>query len=203
MVMPRSLLVQLIVGLVLGIAIVFGVSSFSQPYTYQGSLIDPPVPSAEINLPSSDGTTFNLSEQHGKIVLLFFGYTHCPDVCPTTLYDFKRIKEKLGAQSDDFRFVFITVDPERDSIEHLGEYVTTFDPRFVGLSGERDDLQTVYQAYGVYAEKNDVGSAAGYLIDHTARVYVIDAQGNLRLTFPFGMDFEAMADDLVNLMDES
>lgn len=148
------------------------------------------------------GGEFTLSEQRGKVVLLFFGYTHCPDVCPTTLYDYKQIKERLGDDAAAVRFVFITVDPERDTRDLLQKYVTTFDPEFVALSDDRANLEPVYAAYGVYAEKNDVGSAAGYLIDHTARIYVIDPAGDLRLTFPFGMPAEAMAADVAHLLRE-
>ncbi len=198
----KKLLLQTLIGLTLGLAIVVGVSYFTQPYTYQGSLIDPPAPASDFTLSANAGTTFQLSEQHGKTVLVFFGYTHCPDVCPTTLYDFKQIKALLGNQADAIRFVFITVDPERDIIEMLGEFVTAFDSEFIALSGTLDELQPVYAAYGVYRQKNDVGSAAGYLMDHTARVYVIDPNGNLRLTFPFGMAPEAMAQDLAHLMKE-
>ncbi len=200
--MPKKLLLQLLIGLTLGFAIVAGAHFFNQPYTYQGSLIDPPAPASDFTLKTGAGTTFQLGEQHGKIVLLFFGYMHCPDVCPTTLYDFKQIKALLSEQADDIRFVFITVDPERDTLEMLTEFVTTFDPDFIGLSGERAELEPVYKAYGVYAEKKEVGSAAGYLMDHTARIYVIDPNGNLHLTFPFGMSPEAMVEDLTHLLKE-
>ncbi len=200
--MFRKLVFQLGIGLVIGLIIVAGYTWIARTYTYQGSLIDPPVPAADFSLPAGDGATFTLAEQRGKVVLLFFGYTHCPDVCPTTLYDFQKIKTRLGEQADAVRFVFITVDPERDTVDVLEEYVTTFDPDFVALSGDLDQLEAVWQAYGVFRQKQDIGSAGGYAMDHTARVYVIDAQGNLRLTFPFGMAAEAMADDLIHLLNE-
>ncbi|MBT3391109.1 MAG: SCO family protein [Chloroflexi bacterium] len=201
--MKIKLIVELGIGLLVGIVLVaIGAFVFKQPYTYQGSLIDPPAPTSDFTLKANGGTTFQLSEQHGKIVLLFFGYTRCPDVCPTTLYDFKQIKASLGEQADEIRFVFITVDPERDTIDLLGQFVTAFDSDFIALSGELDELQPVYAAYGVYRQKNDVGSAAGYLMDHTARVYVIDPNGNLRLTFPFGMAPEAMTEDIIHLLKE-
>jgi len=135
-------------------------------------------------------------------VLLFFGYTRCPDVCPTTLYDYKQIMQRLGGRSDLVRFVFVTVDAERDSLEHLGAYTEAFDPRIIALGGSPEALAAVYADYGVFIQKNDLGSAAGYLIDHTARVYVVDAAGDLRLTFPFGMEAEDMADDVSYLVGE-
>ncbi len=201
--MRASLFLQLGIGLIVGVVLaVVGVFVLEKPYTYQGSVIDPPSQAADFTLEATDGFVFRLAEQRGKVVLLFFGYTHCPDVCPTTLYDYKQIIEQLGRQVDDVQFVFVTVDPERDTLEHLAAYVTAFDPRILGLSGSPEALNEVYAHYGVYVEKKDVGSAAGYLVDHTARVYVIDRDGNLSLTFPFGMEAEAMAEDISHLLEE-
>jgi protein SCO1/2 len=136
------------------------------------------------------------------VVLLYFGYTFCPDVCPTTLYDLTRVKEALGEDSTDIVVAMITVDPERDTPEMLFNYVTTFDPAFIGLSDDIENLESMWSAYGVYRMLNDVESSAGYLVDHTARIYVIDRLGNLRMTFPFGMNWEGMADDLDHLLAE-
>ncbi len=201
--MTQKVSFQLVFGLIFGLALVaVGAFAFARPYTYQGSLIDPPLPAADFALDATDGSVFQLSEQRGKVVLLFFGYTRCPDVCPTTLYDFKQIIQSLGEQAQDVRFVFVTVDSQRDSLAHLGDYVQAFDPQITALSGSLEALEAVYADYGVFIQKNDLGSAAGYLIDHTARVYVIDADGNLSLTFPFGMEAEAMADDIAHLLEE-
>jgi protein SCO1/2 len=199
--MGKKLILQIIIGLGLGIAIAAGINYIAKPYAYQGSLIDPPSPAVDFSLGSGDGSTFQLKEQRGNVVLLFFGYTHCPDVCPTTLYDFKQIKARLGKLSEKVQFVFVTVDPERDTITHLNDYVTAFDPEFIALGGDYAELETVWSAFGVYREEKDVGSAGGYLVDHTARVYVIDLQGNLRLTFPFGMASEAMTKDVMQLLE--
>jgi len=165
-------------------------------------MIDPPAPAADFTLQAADGSTFRLSEQRGNVVLLFFGYTHCPDVCPTTLYDYKQVIQSLGEDADRVRFAFVTVDPERDTLDLLGAYVTAFDPHIVALSGSQEALDEVYDIFGVFYEKQDVGSAAGYLVDHTARVYVVDADSNLTLTFPFGMEADAMADDISHLLGE-
>jgi protein SCO1 len=171
-------------------------------YNYQGSIIDPPAPAPDFELTAADGKPFRLADHRGRIVLLYFGYTFCPDVCPTTLYDLTLVKEKLGEQSRDLVVAMISVDPERDPLPKLGEYVTTFDPVFYGLSGATETLASVWADYGVYVGVNEVEGASGYLIDHTARVYVVDRGGNLRLTFPFGMDWEAMAADLEYLLKE-
>lgn len=200
--MKSYLFLQLSIGLIVGLALaILGFYTLKTPYTYQGSLIDPPASAADFTLDASDGTAYQLSEQRGNIVLLFFGYTHCPDVCPTTLYDYKQIIQSLDSKAENVQFLFITVDPERDSLDHLAEYVSAFDPAILGLSGTPEALNEIYAHYGVFIEKKDVGSAAGYLVDHTARVYVINADGNLRLTFPFGMTAEAMAEDVEHLLD--
>lgn len=171
-------------------------------YTYQGSLIDPPIPAADFQLTDQHGQHFRLSEQRGKVVLIFFGYIHCPDVCPVTLSEFKQIKQRLGDQAEKVRFVFITVDPERDSTEKVRAHMANFDPSIVGLTGERSELEAVWSSYGVYQEKVDTGSATGYLVDHTARVYAIDRHGNWRLTYPFGMEVEKLEKDVAHLVRE-
>jgi protein SCO1/2 len=201
--MNKTLVYQLIIGLVIG-AVLFlvGNSIIDQPYQYQGSIIDPPVEAADFQLKSSDGSKFQLQNFRGKFVLLYFGYTFCPDVCPTTLYDLSRVKNNLGEKADDMVVAMITVDPERDALDTLGKYVTTFDPSFYGLSADIKTLEKVWADYGVYRDIREVAGSAGYLVDHTARIYVIDRQGRLRITFPFGMLWEGMADDLSHLLNE-
>lgn len=194
----------LIVGMIMGLVIAAsGWYLLKGDYTFQGSLIDPPVPAADIELTDQYGTLFRLSDQQGKIVLIFFGYTNCPDVCPVTLSDFMKIKQQLGEQAQNVKFVLITVDPERDGQEHLRKYLQRFDPNFIGLSGERADLERVWDDYGVYQEKKETGSAIGYLVDHTARVYAIDKNGNWRLTYPFGMETSKLIRDLKQLLKET
>jgi protein SCO1/2 len=188
-------------GVVIGLALVLvGWQALGANYTYQGTLIDPPVPATDFTLTDQNGGTFRLSDQRGKIVMVFFGFTHCTDVCPTTLANFKRIKERLGSQAQHVEFVFITVDPERDSPEALRLDLANFDPSFIGLTGTRAELEKVWKAYGVYQAKVDTGSAAGYSVDHTSITYLIDAQGNWRLTYPFGMETEKITSDLQHLI---
>jgi len=134
-------------------------------------------------------------------VVLFFGYTFCPDVCPLTLSEMVQVRRRLGARAARLRIVFITVDPERDSIERLRTYVGAFDPSVLGLTGDQDALARVREAYGVVAEKRIVpGTKAAYLIDHSAFVYVVDPEGRLRLMFPFGTSIDDMAHDLALLL---
>jgi len=192
----------LVVGAVLILAIIGVVYSLSKPYTFRGSVLEPLQLAPEIRLTNFDGQPFQLSEQRGKVVLIFFGYTSCPDVCPTTLAEFRKVFAELGPQAAQTRVVFITVDPERDTPDKIAAYVTIFHPDFWGLTGSQAELETVYKAYGVFREKQESSSAAGYLVSHTATVYVIDKQGNLRLTFPYGLGWEAMFKDIRYLLQE-
>jgi len=168
--------------------------------TYHGVRIDPPAPAPNFTLTDQQGDLFTLQDQQGKVVLIFFGYTHCPDVCPITLSEYKRIKAILGKRAEDVRFVYITVDPERDTPERMRVYLQNFDPEFIGLTGSRQELELVWQKYGVYQQRQDTGSAAGYLIDHSARIYAIDKMGNWILNYPYGMEPERIAQDVTQLL---
>lgn len=188
-------------GVVIGLLFVLiAWQVFAQSYTYQGSLIDPPVKAADFELLDQHGERYSLSDQRGKVALIFFGYTHCPDVCPVTLSEFRQVKRQLGELASEVVFIFITVDEERDTPEEIGKYLSNFDKDFVGLTGGLSDLEPVYQSYGVYREKQQSNSAAGYLVDHTARVYAIDKAGNWRLTYPFGMEVEKLYQDVRHLI---
>jgi protein SCO1/2 len=189
-------------SIVIGLVAIVGFQFFGKTYEFQGSLIAPPIPAADFELTDQNGETFQLSEHIGEVVLIFFGYTNCPDVCPVTLSEFKQVKAQLGEKADRVQFVYITVDPERDTVERISEHLENFDPTFVGLTGDNSELDPVWKAYGVYAAKVDTGSAAGYLVDHTARVYAIDVNGNLRLTYPFETGSDAIADDVLHLLGE-
>jgi protein SCO1/2 len=189
-------------SVLIGLAAIVGFQIFGKSYEFQGSLIDPPFPAADFALTDQHGETFILSDHGGEVVLIFFGYTNCPDVCPVTLSEFRQVKAQLGEKADRVQFVYITVDPARDTVERIGEHLENFDPTFVGLTGDLSDLEPVWKAYGVYAAKVDTGSVAGYLVDHTARVYAIDVNGNLRLTYPFETDSDAIADDVFFLLGE-
>jgi protein SCO1/2 len=165
--------------------------------SFRGSVLPEPLPATDFSLTDQHCRPFLLSDQRGNVVLLFFGYTHCPDVCPTTLVTWKQLHEALGEDASQVRFVFVTVDPERDTPERLGVHVNLFNPEFVGLTGPQEALEPVYQAYGVYHAKVPVPeSAAGYLVDHTASTYVIDPDGRWRMRFPYETSVEDMAHDI-------
>jgi protein SCO1/2 len=184
--------------LLIGAAVV----TLRQAQAYRGSTIDTPVPAGDFTLTDQNGDPFRLSEHTGKVVLIFFGYTYCPDVCPTTLADFKHLRAELGSQSEDVEMVFITVDPGRDTPERLALYLDQFQADIVGLSGSQADLQRVWNSYGVFVEKDSGIQDGGYLVTHSARVYGVNRAGDLRITFPFGFPVEDLAHDVRLLLRE-
>ncbi len=198
----RSLWVGLGLLVVLGAAIVLTVLLPREP-AFRGTLYEPASPAPEIALTQGNGGNFRLGERRGQIVLLFFGYTSCPDVCPTTLSDLRRAMKGLGTDAARVQVVFVTVDPERDTPQKIQDYVGLFDSGFIGLSGSPDELEKVWQAYGIYREVSQMpNSATGYLVNHTARLYVIDTAGNLRLSFSYGTPVEDILHDLKILLHE-
>src|SRR5215216_1071035 len=149
---------------------------------------------APIAMPSAVGGPFNLVDQNSKPItdkdlnghpfLVFFGFTHCPDVCPTTLFDVSEIFRALGPQAKDVRALFITVDPERDTPAVLKDYLSSFDPRVIGVTGDSEAIAAVEKAYRVYAKKVPT-DGGGYTMDHTAIVYLMGKDG--RFVTPFNM----------------
>jgi protein SCO1/2 len=170
--------------------------------SFRGSVLDEPVLVPDFTLTDQSGQNFRLSDQRGNVVVLFFGYTQCPDVCPTTLATWRQVHEALGADAAKVRFVFVTVDPDRDTPERLGMHVNAFNPDFVGLTGDQEQLEAVYDVFDVYYEKDDSsGSAAGYLVNHTATTFVIDPEGQWRLRETFGTEVENIVHDIRELLD--
>jgi protein SCO1 len=198
----KTLLVGLMVFLIIG-AVAAGVILFSKPDSYRGTTYAEPYPVApEIELTGAAGTDFLLRDMRGKVVALFFGYTSCPDICPTTMAELNQALESLGPQADQVQVLFVTVDPQRDTPERIQEYVDHFNPEFIGLSGSEPELAKVWNDYGVFRQVMEGTSAAGYLVDHTARVTLIDQQGNLRVSFPFDTPVEDVVHDLKLLLNE-
>lgn len=168
----------------------------SKPEQYRGTTFGEPYPPApEIKLTRADGGAFQLSAYRGDLVLLFFGYTSCPDVCPTTLAELNLALEKLKPEdATQVKVLFITVDPNRDTPERVQEYVNKFNSGFIGLSGTEAELTQVWNGYGIFREIPPDAPASGYVVNHTARVSLIDREGNLRISFPF----DAPVDDIVH-----
>ena len=170
--------------------------------SFRGSVLEDPVTVPDFTLTDQSGQPFRLSDQRGQVVLLFFGYTSCPDVCPTTLGTWRKVHQALGEDADQAKFVFVTVDPERDTPERLGIHVNAFNPDFVGLTGTPDELEAVYTLFGVIHEKDtSSGSALGYLVNHTATTFVIDREGAWRLRETYGTEAEDFVHDIQQLLD--
>lgn len=160
-------------------------------------VLDAPRPLTDWTLPSSSGSDLRLSDLRGRYALLFFGYTHCPDFCPTTLGDYKLVKRELGDAATDLAFVMVSVDGQRDTPEVLARYMTTFDPSFIGLSGDGATLDSVAKEYGLYYKlRTDEANGASYPVDHTTMSYLIDRDGRLIALYPYEMTPEAIAADL-------
>jgi protein SCO1/2 len=177
---------------------------FSRPANFRGTLYGEPFPLApEISLTDASGNPFRLNDNRGKITLVFFGYTFCPDVCPTTLAELKLAVDQLNvADASRVQVVFISVDPERDTIEGVQKYVERFNPDFIGLSGTQAELEPIWSGFGVYREIVDGTSATNYIINHTARVTLIDQNGNMRLTYGFQTPPADIAHDIELLLSQ-
>lgn len=170
-------------------------------YSFQGGELQPETEAAPIQLTDQNGQPFSLAEQKGKAVFLYFGYTTCPDACPTTLSDWVEVKRLLGDKADQVEFVMVTVDPDRDTQAKLLDYMSFFDPSFYGLTGDQATITSIEQNYGIVAVKDPIeGSATGYLMTHTTSFWIVDPDGKLRLTYALGTDPEIVAEDVKHLL---
>lgn len=182
--MSRRMLAIIIIAVIA--VFTAAVMLIEREYAFKGVLYQDPQPAPDFVLISAKGE-YRLSDQKGKLALIFFGYTSCPDVCPASLADMKRVVAEIPGWEDQIEVVFITVDPERDTPEKLNMYVSLFDDGFVGLTGTEEELTPVWSSYGVVREVDrETESMAGYLINHTARIYLVDREGRLLLTYGFG-----------------
>lgn len=155
----------------------------------------------DFSLIDPDGKARTLADFKGKVVVMFFGYTQCPDICPTTLTEMQQVMTLLGPQSDKVQVLFVTVDPERDTAAILKQYVPSFDPRFLGLRpADEAALEKVAKDFKIYYKKVPGTSPGSYTMDHTAGSYAFDPQGRLRLYIKHAQGPEALAHDLKELL---
>lgn len=167
----------------------------AQGTALRSGVFKPPRPAPDFSLRGSDGTELKLSRYRGKVVVLGFGFSSCPEVCPTTLARLAEAQAKLGTVNKKFQVVYVTVDPQRDSPERLREYLTAFDPSFIGGTGTPEQLAKVRAMYGVSASKQSSGgNPSEYSVHHSSSIYLIDPEGNLRAMMPYG----GTPDDLVH-----
>lgn len=153
----------------------------------------------DFTLTDHTGRPRALADYRGKVVALFFGYTHCPDVCPTTLLEYAAVARKLGKDAAGMQVIFVSVDPERDSREVLASYVPHFNPAFVGLTGTSQQIADVMRLYKVVAQKVPT-AGGGYSVDHSAGSYLIDREGQVRVYEPYGSPVAAITHDIQKLL---
>ena len=165
-----------------------------------GAVIERPAAAPPLVLTDAAGARFDLSERSGDVVLLYFGYTHCPDVCPTVLADWARVKRALGARAAGVRFVFVSVDPARDTPEVARTYAMQFDSSFVGLSGSDAMLERIKRDWGFAAYPEGDPRLADYPVAHPASTFVVDRKGRLRVLYHPGVPVEELASDLRKLL---
>jgi protein SCO1/2 len=158
----------------------------------KAGVFNPAREAPDFSVRGSDGTALTLSRYRGKVVVLGFGYTSCPNVCPVTLAVLAQAHRKLGALGSQVQVIYLTVDPERDSAERLKQFLASFDPTFVGGTGTALQMAAVRQSYGVTAEKH--GTGKDYVVAHSSFVYLITREGKLRALMPYGHT----ADDYVH-----
>ena len=190
-----------------GVLIVVAVGAIAsaltvRPPEYYGTVYEPKA-AEDFSLPRAQGGDFRLSDERGKNVVLFFGFTNCYDVCPTTMANLKQAVSQLGADAGKFQVVFITVDPDRDTPEGIQKYASQFVPSFIGLSGSTAQLEPVWDKYGIFRELGPKDANGNYDVSHTARITVIDSQGNLRLSFTSDAAWQDILHDFKLLADES
>ncbi len=180
-----------------------------------GARVEPPFAAPDFTLTSQTGQPISLSDLRGRPVLMFFGYTHCPDVCPTTLADYRRVKQLLGAQAANAEFVFISVDGARDTPDVVAQYLDQFDAGFIGMTGSEAELAAVGAVYGLTYERvtssgEPVGEAGhghseqsnseNYFVEHTSPSFLIDPNGRLRMVYFYNTQPEAIASDIRQLL---
>lgn len=195
------------------VAVLLALTACSEKQGADGVVASPSAASAFMNtdvtglaygkdfaLTDHNGKPRTLADFKGKAVLIFFGYTQCPDVCPTTMADMATVMKDLGPLADKVQVLFVTVDPERDTQVLLSEYVPAFDPRFLGLFGDKAAIDKVAAEFKVFYQKVPGKTPGSYTMDHTAGTYVFDPQGRIRLFVRHGQGVEAIVHDLKMLL---
>ena len=181
-------------------ALVLALVSSAAAAGLRSGAFEPPRPAPDFALRAADGAVFRLSQYRGHVIILTFGYTRCPDVCPTILAELSQVRARIGEAATQVQVVYVTVDPERDSPERLATYTRVFDRTFLGVGGSADELQRVWTAYGISVTRRPLGDT--YAVHHTAAVFLIDRRGRLRVLAPFGTAVADIAHDVSALLRE-
>lgn len=185
-------------ALLLTLVVAAGVSAAD--LRLRSGAFEPPRMAPELNLAGSDGKDLKLERYRGKVVALGFGYSSCPEVCPTTLSRLAKVRRSLGDAGRDLQVIYVTVDPERDDAKRLRQFLSSFDATFVGGTGTAAQLTRVYRDYGVTAVKHPGSTPDAYGVEHSAFVYLIDRAGRLRAMVPYGEGPDDVAHDVTLLL---
>jgi protein SCO1/2 len=169
---------------------------------WNGTVYAEPQIEPSFTLQGAGGQNVTLRDFRGKVVLLYFGYTFCPDICPTTMADLKRVEDGL-ADNSGVQVIMISVDPARDTPQIIATYARSFHPSFIGLTGSDAELAAAADPFGVYFAAQEGTEATGYLVDHTARIFVVDRDGKLRLSYSYGTPPADIVADVERLLQES
>lgn len=172
-----------------------------RPHTYAGTVLQSarPAPALE-GLTFSNGEPADLGIFEGDVVLMYFGYTHCPDICPTSMATIARARESLGDDAERVRGLLVTVDPERDTPEALNRYLANFDRSFLGVYGPEETLMATAMLYGIHSEVHEEAEAVGYTVDHTGTIIAIGPDGHVRVLYSHTVDADALSADLAELL---
>lgn len=167
-----------------------------------GILTKPPILVETFAGPSTKNSEVNLADYRGKAILIFFGYTSCPDVCPTTFAEMRRMTDELGQDSDKVQIIFVSVDPERDTLDRMKVYAETFNEDFIGIRVEGEALQQLMDVFEVKAFKEEYpDSAAGYVMNHTGSLFLVDPEGRWVEKFLYGTAASTIIHDLRLILD--
>jgi len=167
----------------------------------KSGVFDPPRAAPDFTLHGSQGSDITLSQQQGKLVVLGFGFSHCPDICPMTLAKLAQVHHNLGTLASEVQVVYVTVDPERDSVDRLKQYMKHFHQSFIGATGSAEALAEVRKAYGIIAAKQ-MHNDGSYEVHHSSYLYLIDRKGLLRALVPFGKSADDITHDIRILLEE-
>ncbi|MDJ0767575.1 MAG: SCO family protein [Ilumatobacter sp.] len=197
----RRRTVALLLGApVLVVVLAWAALELFRPHLYSGTIMQAPAAAPSMDgLVWSDGTAVDLGAFDGDVVLVYFGYTYCPDVCPTTLSQVARAIDQVD-DPERVHVMMVSVDPVRDERAALGDYVRAFDPSFRGATGAITDIERVASTYGVFFARGEDTGGGGYTVDHTATLMGIDTEGHLRIVWPAVLDVDALAADLEALL---
>lgn len=197
---PLRTILLIIGGLVVGIGLGWLLLSVIRPPVYHGQVVDSQTPVTNFTLTGHSGQPVSLVDFRDKVVMIYFGYTYCPDVCPATMVELKKAVQALGRQAGEVQVLMVSLDPERDTPEVLAKYLAHFDPSFIGLTGTKDEIIAASTPLGIFYEQEEGSAATGYLVNHTATVMVLDKRGYLRLVYPFDTPGEDISADLRTLI---